>query len=452
MNLELTFGELARITGGRLLSGHPGAPVRALTIDSRRAGPGDVFVALKGERHDGHDFVKDVLARGAAGALVTDAPAGLPRGAAVVQAPDPVRALQDVARRHRERFKARVVGITGSNGKTTTKEMVSRLLGAAGKSVLATQGNLNSQIGLPLMVMELGPAHTHAVFEMGASEKGNIASLASVARPSVGVITNIGRAHIEFFKTREGVADAKWELAESLPSDGLAVLNADDPRLMARRGKTKARVVTFGLEAGADVRGEDLRQAPETSFTLSSRGRKVPVTLSMPGLFNVYNALAAAAVALEEGAGFDSIADALAAFQPPAQRMQVRRGTGGEILVVDAYNANPDSMSASLESFAKAYAGRRRVAVLGGMRELGPTAQEEHRALGLQLSRLGLEAVFFFGPEGAWVKEGYPGLREFHDKESLREAIKKASSPGAAFLFKASRGVKMEEVYEPLLQ
>jgi UDP-N-acetylmuramoyl-tripeptide--D-alanyl-D-alanine ligase len=329
--------------------------------------------------------------------------------------------------------------------------MVAHVLSAAGRNVLATRGNLNSQIGLPIMVMGLGPAHTHAVFEMGASEKGNIASLASVARPNTGVITNIGRAHLEFFGSQEGVADAKWEMVESLSAEGLAVLNADDPRLMARRPKAKSRVATFGLGPSADVRGEDLRQSPETSFVLSARGKKFSVKLSAPGLFNVLNALAAAAVALEEGLSAEEIAAALPSFRPPAQRMQARKAKGGADFIVDAYNANPDSMAASLESFARAYAGRPRIAVLGGMRELGPAARDEHRALGELLARLKLESVFFLGPEGAWVKEGFPSLREFADKAALREALGRASAPGAVFLFKASRGVKLEDIYEPLI-
>lgn len=452
MNLGLTFDDLARVTGGTLLSGPGGAPAASLAIDSRAVRPGDVFVALKGERSDGHDFVKDVLGRGAAGAVVTRPLGGLSPAWPVVRVDDPVKALQAVARDHRSRSNARVVGVTGSNGKTTTKEMISQVLAAGGMKVLSTKGNLNSRIGLPLMVMELTPAHTHAVFEMGASERGDIAALAAVAKPDAGVITNVGRAHLEYFGSIDGVADAKWELIEALPKGGTAFLNAEDGRLAARRDRARCRVVTFGTSASADVRALDVRQTPEAVFELVALGLRRTVKLPVGGLFNVENALAAAAVALDEGVALGAVVRGLETFVPAAQRMQIHRGKKGAVFVADAYNANPDSMAASLRSFAGGHPGRRRVAVLGSMRELGPHAEAEHRALGALADRLDLARVFFLGPEGAWVRSGGARVECFDDRDALRAAVERELSPEAVVLFKASRGVKMEEIYEPLLE
>lgn len=453
----MTFGDLVRATGGRLVSGDASAPAPSFFVDSRRVRPGEIFAAIKGERSDGHDFVRDVLAHGAGGALVSRLPEGLPAGAPVLVVSDVVKALQDAARFHRAGSTARVVGVTGSNGKTTTKEMISQVLAAGGKKVYSTPGNFNSQIGLPLSVCAMGEENTHAVFEMGASAKGNIASLAAVAKPQIGVLTNIGRAHLLTFGTLEGTADAKWELVDALPPEGAAVINADDPRLMARKGRARSRVVTYGINAPADVRAEDLRSAPETLFTLAAGGRRAEVRLPVPGLFNAYNALAAAAVGINEGVSLEDVVKGLADFRPPQQRMQVRRGKAGSLFLIDAYNANPDSMKASLESFAAAYPALRRFAVLGGMRELGPSAADEHRALGAAASRMDLEKLYFVGEEGAWVKEGWPADASFPlecvaDKAALRRILTPELGPGRAFLFKASRGVALEEVYEPLLE
>jgi UDP-N-acetylmuramoyl-tripeptide--D-alanyl-D-alanine ligase len=454
--MTTTFGELARATGGELLSGDASAPAGGFFVDSRKLKAGDVFVAVPGERVDGHEFVADVLARGAGGALVSRRPAGPASPRPVLLVKDTVEALQAAARHRRSSSSARVVGVTGSNGKTTTKEMIAQVLAAGGKSVYSTPGNFNSRIGLPIALWSLELRHTHAVFEMGASAKGHIAALAALARPHVGVLTHIGRAHIETFGSREGVAEAKWELVASLPPEGLAVLNADDPFLMARRPRARARVVTYGLTPGAEVRAEDVAQDPAASFTLVAGGKKVPVRLPVPGTFNVSNALAAAAVALNEGLSLEDIVRGLAGFRAPAQRMQERRGKGGSLFLVDAYNANPDSMKASLESFAAAYPRLRRVAVLGGMRELGDTSAAEHRALGALAAGAGLDKLFFLGPEGAEVAAGWTGskagLTLAADKPALRSLLEKELLPNTVFLFKASRGVGMEDVYELLLE
>ncbi len=458
MTFPFTFAELASVTGGRLSGGDPSARPARLVVDSRSVRKGDCFVALKGGVRDGHSFVKDALTRGAAGLVVSDAVAGSPPEVACLRVPDTLKALQQAGQARRRRSSVRVTGITGSNGKTTTKEMLAHVLAASGRRVLATRGNLNSQIGLPLMLLELEEGHTHAVLEMGASQKGEIARLASLAEPGVGVITNVGQAHLEFFGSLEGVLEAKWELAAFLPKEGLAILNADDPRLMARGGRLACSVATFGFSERADVRAENVRQDPETVFDLMVGGVRRETRLPVPGLFNVSNALAAAAVAAWEGIPVDAIVQGLASFVPPPLRMQVRERGDGVLFLLDAYNANPSSMSASLDSFARAYSGRRKVAVLGSMKELGPATQAEHALLGERLASLALDGVYFLGGEGAWVREGFSkaggrgSFEAFETHEALRAALEKALAPGTAVLFKASRGVQLEKVFEPLLQ
>jgi UDP-N-acetylmuramoyl-tripeptide--D-alanyl-D-alanine ligase len=419
--------------------------------------PGDWFVALKGEKRDGHDFVKDVLERGAGGVVVSRE-VKLDTKANCLRVGDPLKALQALGAEHRRRWSGRVIGITGSNGKTTTKDMTAQVLAAMEAGVLSTRGNLNSQVGLPLMLLELTPEHGHAVFEMGASEKGNIARLCALARPQVSVLTNVGRAHLEFFGSLEGVAAAKWEIVEGLPADGLAVLNGDDPLVRARRPSAKCPVILFGLSKDCDVRAENIRQEPYAVFDLVMGGIRRAVQLPSPGTFNVYNALAAAAIGVHERIPLNSIVRALETFTPPLGRMQIRNRADGAAFLLDAYNANPNSMRASLASFVGAFPSRRRVAVLGSMKELGPGSEAEHAGLGEYLASLPLERVYFVGEEGRWVEEGF--LRAGGQKAGFLAAGKaavtaelKASLTGkTAVLFKASRSVALEDVFEPLLK
>jgi len=450
----LTLAEMAAAAGGRAAGDATLVP-RRLAVDSRAVEPGDFFVAVKGARQDGHDFLEDVARRGAVGALVSRAVSPWPAGLARLEVKDTVQALQALGAANRRKAAARVIGVTGSNGKTTTKEMVGQMLEHAGRRALATRGNLNSQIGLPLMLSELTGGHSHAVLEMGASEKGNIARLAALARPDVGVITGIGAAHLEFFGSLEGVRAAKWEMVEGLSPEGTAVLNADDALLAEWMPRCPRRVVSFGVNAPADVRAENVTADETVSFDLVYKGARRTVRLPVGGRFNVTNALAAAAVGLNENLDLAAVAEALGRFQPPALRMEIRRRADDVLFVLDAYNANPTSMRASLESFAAAYPKRRRFAAVGSMLELGPHAEAEHRALGKLLASLPVDGTFFLGPEGDAVKAGHASgktpLSVFTDKAAFRAALAETIRSGDAVFFKASRGVRMEEVFEPLL-
>ncbi|MBL0059710.1 MAG: UDP-N-acetylmuramoyl-tripeptide--D-alanyl-D-alanine ligase [Elusimicrobia bacterium] len=454
--LTYSWSQLAVLCGGRLAGAGAENP-RRVVIDSRAVQPGDLFVALQGERRDGHEFLKDVAAAGAAGALVSREVGDLPATFGQIRVEETLAGFQRLARAHREKMNVRVVGITGSNGKTTTKEMLAHLFRESGRTVLATRGNLNSQVGLPLMLLELDSSHSHAVFEMGASGPGDLARLAELARPHIGVVTGIGKAHLETFGSLDGVLAAKWELVEGLGKDGIAFLNADDPRLLSRRATAQCPVVTFGRSAQADVRAENLRVDPNTAFDLTVGGARVPVHLPVTGLFNVTNALAAAAVALWERILLPEVARGLGGFAPPAQRMQMRRRIDGSLFLIDAYNANPDSMAASLASFAQAFPHWPRVAVLGSMLELGASAEPEHRELGRTLAGSRLDKILFVGPEGPWVREGYEAaggkgfFKAGEDREEIRRELSKVITPDSVVLFKASRGVRLEDIYEPFL-
>ncbi|HRY30455.1 MAG TPA: UDP-N-acetylmuramoyl-tripeptide--D-alanyl-D-alanine ligase [Elusimicrobiota bacterium] len=449
--------DVARLCGGQVMSGDPKTELGPIVFDSRAVEPGVTFLALKGHRQDGHDFVSEAVARGAS-AVIVSRECPLPSWPGVcVRVSDSLSALQALGAAHRDRLGLRVIGVTGSNGKTTTKEMVSHVLTRAGNSVFSSKGNLNSQLGLPLMLLEMDDSHEYGVLEMGASQRGEIARLASLAKPQVGVITNAGLAHLEFFGSAEGVAEAKWELAAALPATGAAVINADDPALAARARGLKCSVIRYGTAAGADVRAENIRPGPETVFDLTVGFFRQEVRLSTPGRFNVYNALAAVAVGMWEKVDMKTLVRALETFSPPPSRMEVRTRRDGAVFVLDAYNANPSSMKASLESFVSAYPSRRKIAVLGGMKELGAFMEKEHEALGALLAALSLDEVFFLGEEADWVRRGFErgkgaaAFRGFGNKEALHAGLRGRLSGGTAVLFKASRSVALENIYGPLL-
>lgn len=429
----------------------PDASFSRILTDSRGDVAGALFVALKGERVDGHTYVADVLSRGAAGAIVSRVPGGMPSGASLIVADDAESFLQRWGAAARDRFSGRVVGITGSNGKTTTKEMLSSILRAAGRRSLTTRGNFNSRIGLPIMLTELSAAHTDAVLELGASQKGDIARLAAWARPHVGVITGIGAAHLETFGSIEGVAEGKWELAASLPADGCAVLNADDERLMSRAGRAPCRVVSFGFSSLADVRAEALTDGESPSFDWIEKGSRVSVRLQAAGAHNVRNALAAAAAARCLGVSREAVVRGLEEFRPSGHRSEIRKVKGGRVIVLDAYNANPTSMAASLESFSRIYAGRPRWIVIGSMLELGASSRSAHEDIGRLIAERRFDRAYFVGPEAEWVRAFAPQVAAAADKAALCQELAGALPEGAAVLFKASRSVRLEDVFEPLL-
>jgi UDP-N-acetylmuramoyl-tripeptide--D-alanyl-D-alanine ligase len=433
--------------------------IKGVSIDSRKIKEGELFVAIKGDRFDGHDFVPEVMKKGAWGAIVDKSIleaqfgkiGGLPN---IIPVEDTLRALQEIAFLHRKKFSLPMVGITGSNGKTTTKEMTAGILKQQGP-VLKNEGNLNNHIGVPLTLMQLEKDHRTAVVEMGMSAPGEIDLLARIVNPDVGVITNIGPAHLEFLGSLDRVAAAKAELLGNIKADGTAVLNADDPYFETLKNKWTGRVLSFGIEQRADVHASNIRQDKEfTDFTLEAEGSKVSVRLRAVGRHNIYNALAAAGAALAVGVPLETIKYGLDDFAPVAMRSELKVVKGRTVLA-DYYNANPGSVKAALETLVTLRPGARSVAVLGDMLELGASSIEEHRAIGRIAARLGVDVLIAVGPQAKQMLEGAreAGMRSerlFAARSHAGAAARlaKESKNGDAVLIKGSRGMKMEKILE----
>jgi UDP-N-acetylmuramoyl-tripeptide--D-alanyl-D-alanine ligase len=443
------------------LGGGLSKDIKGVSIDSRTIQAGELFVALRGDRYDGHEFVADAIKKGAWGAMVErsaletkySALSGLKNMIAVE---DTLFSLQEMALIHRKKFLIPVVAVTGSNGKTTTKEMLATILIKKG-AVLKNEGNLNNHIGVPLTLLKMGPRHRFGIIEMGMSGLGEIEMLTRLVMPTVGVITNIGPAHLQFLGDTDTVAHAKGELLQFMRSDGTAVLNADDRYFTTLRNRYSGRVLSFGMESPADVRAMDLRQEQDVTYlTLHAGGRSVPVRLRTVGRHNVYNALAAAAAALALSLPLEAVRAGLEEFHPVAMRSEVR-DIGGRTVLADYYNANPASMNAALETLASLRPGTRTIAVHGDMLELGPAAAEIHRTVGAAVARLGIGLLITVGPLARYIAEGARGagmardlVLEAEDTSRGSALLKECSRAGDTVLVKGSRGMKMERVLEGL--
>ncbi len=454
-----TPDDLVLATGGRLV----GAPATAVGVstDTRSIAPGSVFVALRGERFDGHDFLADAARAGAACAVVSEARAGdVPAGLPALVVRDTLEALGGLARHHRRRFAIPVVGVTGSNGKTTTREMVAAILATRGP-VLKTEGNLNNEVGVPLTLFRLGPEHRAAVIEMGMNARGEIARLAAIAEPKVGLVTNASSAHLAGLGTVDEVANAKGELYKGLPPDGIVVANLDDPRMLHRARKSGRKVLTFavGREKEADVAVLDVlsQDASGLSFVLGIGTKELRVEVPLVGEHNAANAAAAAAAALALGCTDREIVRGLATVRPVGRRLRLERLPSGVLLVDDCYNANPASMKAALRTVRQLAGAGRAVAALGDMLELGPAEDDAHRELGRDAAAAGLAALATFGPRTrltheAAVAAGLPAPSAFHteDPRALAAFVRERLRPGDVLLVKGSRGMKLETLVEAL--
>jgi UDP-N-acetylmuramoyl-tripeptide--D-alanyl-D-alanine ligase len=430
------------------------AEITGVSIDSRTLQQGELFVALRGDRFDGHDFVPDAIGRGAWGALVERSASGALGGLRnVIAVDDTLIALQEMARLHRGRFSLPVVAVTGSNGKTTTKEMLAAILRQRGP-VLKNEGNLNNHIGVPLTLFRLREEHRAAVIEMGMSGLGEIAVLARLAQPDVGVITNIGPAHLQFLGSTDTVARAKGELLQGMRPGGTAVLNADDRYFGTLRALFPGRTVSFGTGGQADVRATGIEQQQDgTAMTVHAAGGTARVRLRTIGRHNVSNALAAAAAATVLGAPLDLVRSGLEEFRPVAMRSELRDVRGMRVLA-DCYNANPASVRAALETLS-ALGGGRTVAVLGDMLELGEAADEAHREAGRAAAGMGIGALIAVGPLGRQIAEGARSAGMAADRVRVADTPSQAAvllrgiaRTGDTVLIKGSRGMKMETVLE----
>ena len=461
--IRLTLAEVAEFVDGELTGPTEAVVTGAVTLDSRSVGAGDLFVAVAGERVDGHDFLEAAAAAGAVAALCSRPGGALP----CVVVPDPVVALGRLAAGVHGRLTAgglRTLGITGSSGKTSTKDLLGQVLAAAGETV-SPPGSYNNDIGLPLTVLDADEGTRYLVLEMGSRGPGHIARLCDVARPHVGVVLNVGSAHLGEFGSAEVIAQAKGELVEALPEDGTAVLNADDPRVLGMAPRTRARVLTTGLGDDADVRAiaVELDGSARARFTLVAAGEEHPVALQVVGQHQVANALSAAGAALAAGLEPAAIAAALSAAGSRSRwRMEVERRADGVTVVNDAYNANPESMRAALAALA-GLAGERRIAVLGAMAELGPDAAAEHERLGRDAVAAGVDLVVAVGPDAVGIAAGASaagsgagrgtgeGSVHVPDRAAARELLSDVLRPGDVVLVKASRSYGLELLAADLL-
>jgi len=469
-----TVEELREVISVKVLAGRDSLSgkrrIRQISTDSREIRRGDLFVALRGDRFDGHEFVPAVLAKGAAGAIVHDEyclphgvdASGLTDGRSVpflFGVRDPLFAYQQLATHHRSRFDIPLVAVTGSNGKTTTKEMVAAVLAQRWRT-LKTEGNFNNRIGVPHTLFRLTARHQAAVIEMGVDQQGQTTRLCEIVRPTIGLITNIGPDHLEFFGSMEGSAQAKAELLDLLPADGVVILNADDPYFEYLASRAHCRVISFGFSDMADVRASgatsDARQGTTFRMHLPGKNRATVVRIRVHGTHNVTNALAAAAVGVAVNLSGAMIAQGLGRFRPAAMRSQVISHHGVHI-INDCYNANPASMKAALRLLAQWSPARERIAVLGDMLELGAETRQMHRDVGQFVATQDLSRLIVCGSLGRDIADGArrggmadSQVDEVADAVAAADRLKGLVRQGDAVLVKASRGMKMEQVVQAL--
>jgi len=456
--IPLTLAQIAQVTGGQL-HGEPAAVVTGeVVIDSRRAGPGGLFAAVAGERADGHDFAPAAVAAGAAAVLATR-PVGVPS----ILVADVPAALAALARFVVDSLPAaRIAGLTGSSGKTSTKDLAAQLIERLGPTI-APAGSFNNEFGLPLTVLRADACTRYLVLELSARGPGHIAYLCGIAPPRYGAVLNVGHAHAGEFGGLDQVARAKGELVEALPADGTAILNADDPRVLAMAGRTAAKVVTFGVAStgacvqAADVRLDDLGRP---SFTLLTPEGPAAITLRLHGAHNVPNALAAAALAREVGLDLAGIADGLSAAVARSRwRMEVHHRGDGVVVINDAYNANPESVQAALAALHHLAQGGRGFAILGHMAELGDTSRASHEDIGELAARADLAGLIAVGEEAAPMLAGARRVRSWTgealavpDGAAALGAIANQLKPGDVVLVKASRAARLEDVAADLIK
>ncbi len=463
-----TAGEIAEAVAG-VLTGSPETRLAAVATDTRKIVPGALFVALKGENFDGADYAGKAVEKGAAAVLVSrecleEKTAGLP---VVIRAADTLAAYQAIARAYRRYFAGPVLAVTGSNGKTSTKDLTACVLDST-LNTLKTQGNFNNEIGLPLTLLQLDMEHDAAVVEMGMRGLGQIAQLAAVAEPVIGIVTNVGETHMELLGSLENIARAKGELVESLPDKGVAVLNGDDKFVAAMAGKARSgvRVITYGIERETTVRAlpDSIRsEGFRTRFTVrfAGNGTDYPVELPLAGRHNIYNALAAlgAGYALRLDPG--EMIEALKNFQGSAQRFECLEKTVPSIgklkIINDAYNASPMSMAAALDTLAEVSGGSRRIAVLGDMLELGDIAVPAHEKVGRRAAETGIDFLVTRGVMSHHIALGAIGaglspakVFEAADHPAAAQKLREFCRAGDTLLFKGSHGMQMDEIIDML--
>jgi UDP-N-acetylmuramoyl-tripeptide--D-alanyl-D-alanine ligase len=447
-------------TGGRLISREPETPFGAVSIDSRALQKGDLFVAIPGQNHDGHDFLGEAFEKGAFGAVVSEDYAGKnpppESGRVWITVPETIRALGDLAAFRRRQSKVSVVAITGTNGKTTTKEMTAGILNQ-GFEVLKTPGNFNNLVGLPLTLFGLKPAHEWAVLEVAMNHPGEIRRLTEIADPDMGVITNVEAGHLEGVRDIDGVMEAKGELLEQMGQDRTAVLNIDDPRVCRLSERFSGRIVTFGIDSSAEVSGTPVSQTRSGSvFDLTWYEASIRVSLKIPGKGSIYDALAAAAVALRTGLSMEDVKRGLEKTVSLPGRMEIVALAAGVHLINDTYNANPGSVSAAIDTLRALKGSGRGILVIGDMLELGLHAKGAHKQIGMLAARAGMDGLYAAGTFAEYVAEGATGAGMNPKKifvgtrEEIAEKLRGGLGPGDWILVKGSRLMAMDKVVDGL--
>lgn len=454
--MKMTVAEIVAACGGRLLCGDPAAEVTSFAADSREAGPGSLFVPIVGEKTDAHAYLARAFAAGAAAAFTQEHASAQGPGAWIA-VDDTRAALQKTAAAWRRKFRGPVVGITGSVGKTTTKELVALAL-SAGLNVMKTEGNQNSQIGLPLTVFRLSSEYGAAVLEMGMSEFGEMARIAAVAAPDYAVVTNIGLSHIGNLGSQENIRSEKLHITDRFHEGSALFLNGDDPMLAQLRGGFPFETVFFGTQPWCDFRAEEIECGNEASSFrfISCSGQSGEAHLPVPGRHCVLDALAGLAVAERLGVPLSEAARALAAYRPLAMRMQIRKARGVTV-IDDSYNSSPDAARSSLDVLC-GFSGGRRFAVLADMLELGEYSAKAHFELGGYAAKAGVDVLLTVGPQAKEIAAGFLAARpagECFACENNEEAVRRLSEglrPGDAVLVKGSRGMKTDEIVRRLLE
>ena len=442
---------LDKMEGFKRIAGPAGAEFTSVSTDTRTISQGSLFVPLKGERFDGHAYISDAVRGGANGVVLSDVPVELPQ-VATWQVTDTLVALGDLARAHRDQFSIPLLSLTGTSGKTSTKEILRQMFQQ--RALLVNEGNFNNLVGVPQTLFRLNGRHQFAVIEMGMNRFGEIARLTRISNPTVGMILNVGAGHLEGLGSIEGVLKAKTEIAKEMRPEAPLILNADDPLLRKFGQGAQRQIVWFGLQVGADVSARDIddRGLQGSTFVLQAAGNEARVHLRLPGEHNVLNALGAAAAALQMGLSFAEVVDGITSTQPFRMRNEVFTGPRGSRIVSDCYNANPPSMREALKVLSNSRDGGRIGAVLGDMLELGDQSETYHRELGEWVASVKPDRVWTVGKWAPLVAQhsGKVAAEAVTDRDVLAAAVADWLQAGDTLLVKGSRGMKLEFLVEHL--
>lgn len=460
--MHWTVAKIAQVAGGELLQGDPEEVIRGISTDTRSLEPGDCFVPLKGETHDGHDFIAQALAKKAAAVLSArrDVESKVPRETAVIRVADTLYGLGELARCHRGAHSMPVIGVTGSNGKTSTKEMIAAILGVH-HNVQKNAGNFNNLVGVPLTLLSLEAQHQVAVIEMGINVFGEMQRLVEITKPTAGLVTNIHPAHLQGLESQEHILEEKGRLLTSLSEEQLAVINLDDQRLRSFAKRLKARTVTYSIaDSSAQVRlaGNVKVDRGVSSFALALENQVVPVRLAVLGAHQVQNAVAAAAVAYGMGESADTIVEGLSRHRPVRQRMEMYQLPDGVVLIDDTYNANPMSMVAAARAVVEAAHGRPVIFVFGEMREMGPEGPRLHWEVGRQIGAMRVHRLVTLGGLAAELNRGaresgmaVEACHHAADHQEIIDLLRALKVKDGWILVKGSRGMTMERIVRGLL-